>query len=130
MFIIFELECSCECVRCRTEEGVALATEVFDELFGDGRDEVDERRGFFEKNVAENREEILGVITSTEERGVELPDDVLDGARFGDGRENIAGLDAFDDFVFDSVFRARANACARAISFARARSRATIRGIR
>ena len=104
MFVIFELECSCERIRCRTEEGVALATEVFDELFGDGRDEVDERRGLFEKNVAENREEILGMVTSTEERGVELPDDILDGAGFGNRRENIAGLDAFDDFVFYAIF--------------------------
>ncbi len=120
MLIIFELECGCERVRCRTKEGVALATEVFDELFGDGRDEVDERRGLFEQNVAEDGEEIFGVITSTEERGVELPDDILDGAGFGDGRENIAGLDAFDDFVFDFVFDARANV--------RANARTAIRG--
>ena len=40
------------------------------------------------------------MIAGTEERRVELPDDILDGAGFGDGRENIAGLDAFDDFVF------------------------------
>lgn len=64
------------------------------------------------------------MIAGAEERGVKLPDDILDGAGFGDGGENIAGLDAFDDFVLDSVLRTRANACARAIGFARARSRA------
>ena len=44
------------------------------------------------------------MIAGAEERGVEEADDILDGAGFGDGRENIAGLDAFDDFVFNAVF--------------------------
>lgn len=44
------------------------------------------------------------MVAGAEERGVEEADDILDGAGFGDGRENIAGLDAFDDFVFNAVF--------------------------
>jgi hypothetical protein len=54
------------------------------------------------------------MITGSEERGVKLPNDILDGARFGDRRKNIAGLDAFYNAVLDFVFYARANACARA----------------
>ena len=67
------------------------------------------------------------MITCAEERGVEESDDILDGAGFGDGGENIAGLDAFDDFVFDAVFYARAYACANARANACARARANAR---
>ena len=63
------------------------------------------------------------MIAGAEERGVEEADDILDGAGFGDGRENIAGLDAFDDFCFDLILNARANARARY-----ARERTIIRG--
>ena len=51
------------------------------------------------------------MIACAEERGVEEPDDILDGAGFGDGGENIAGLDAFDDFVFDAVFYCACSGC-------------------
>lgn len=44
------------------------------------------------------------MVAGPEERGVEQPDHVLNGARFRDGRENIAGLDAFDDAIFDTIF--------------------------
>ena len=54
------------------------------------------------------------MITGTEESGIELSDHILDSAGFGNRRENIAGLDAFDDFVLDAVFNARADASARA----------------
>ena len=45
------------------------------------------------------------MVTCMKECGVEQPDYILDGAGFGDGRENIAGgLNTFDDTVFYTVF--------------------------
>ena len=45
VFIIFELEYGGKSAGVQPEESVALDAEIFDEFFGDGRDEVDDSRG-------------------------------------------------------------------------------------
>jgi hypothetical protein len=45
VFVIFELEYGGKRARVQPEDTVALHAEIFDEFFGDGGDEVDERRG-------------------------------------------------------------------------------------
>jgi len=52
------------------------------------------------------------VVAGAEESRVNVAYHILDGARFGDGRENIARLDTFDDTVLDFVFNACADVCA------------------
>ena len=45
VFIIFELEYGGKRAGVQPEDTTTLRAEIFDEFFGEGRDEVDESRG-------------------------------------------------------------------------------------